>query len=54
MLPWLKAQRSRLGLLLTIATPHLGVREVKDCLVRAGLCYMRRVAGIESIRELNS
>jgi triacylglycerol esterase/lipase EstA (alpha/beta hydrolase family) len=54
MLPHLHPHRTRLNLLLTIATPHLGLREVQNCLVRAGLCYMRRVAGIESIRELNS
>lgn len=54
MLPWLEQQKARLNLLMTIATPHLGLREVENCLVRAGLCYMRRVAGVESIRELNS
>lgn len=46
MLPWIKAHKEKLNLLVTIASPHLGLREIESCIVRAGLCYMRRLAGI--------
>ena len=54
MLPWIENHKEKLNLFVTIASPHLGLREIENCMVRTALCYMRRVAGIESIRELNS
>jgi esterase/lipase len=54
MLPHLTAHQHKFNLLLTLASPHLGIIEVSSCLVRTGLFYMRRVAKVESIQDLNN
>ena len=53
MLPYLSGHKDKFNLLLTIGSPHLGMRDVESCLVRVGLLYMRRVAKVESIQDLN-
>ena len=53
MMKHLKPHFNKFNLLLTLASPHLGMREIESCLVRTGLLYMRRVAKIESIQDLN-
>lgn len=53
MMRQLKNHAQKFNLLLTLASPHLGMREIESCLVRTGLLYMRRVAKIESIQDLN-
>lgn len=54
MLTHLKAHQAKFNLLLTLASPHLGMHEIESCLVRMGLFYMRRVAKVESIQDLNN
>ena len=54
MLRHIEGHESKFNLLLTIGSPHLGIREVESCIVRAGLLYMRRVAKVESIQDLNN
>ena len=39
---------------MTIASPHLGMKELPSCLVRTGLFFMRRVTKITLIQELNN
>ena len=54
MLRHIPEHRDKMNLLLTIGSPHLGMRDVESCLVRTGLLYMRRVAKVESIQDLNN
>jgi len=42
MLPRLHDHRSKLNLLMTLGSPHLGIREVDSCLVRTGMMFIRR------------
>jgi triacylglycerol esterase/lipase EstA (alpha/beta hydrolase family) len=44
MLPHLAEHRDKFNLLVTLASPHLGISEIESCLVRAGLYYMREVS----------
>jgi esterase/lipase len=53
MMKHLLSHKEKFNLLLTLASPHLGVKELDSCLVRTGLLYMRRIAKIESIQDLN-
>lgn len=53
MMKHLRVHWGKFNLLLSLASPHLGMREVESCLVRTGLLYMRRVAKIESMQDLN-
>jgi triacylglycerol esterase/lipase EstA (alpha/beta hydrolase family) len=53
MMKHLLPHKDKFNLLLTLASPHLGLKELDSCLVRTGLLYMRRVAKIESIQDLN-
>ncbi|CAM5998913.1 unnamed protein product [Sphagnum balticum] len=52
MLPLLGEHRSKFNLLVTFASPHLGISEVPSCIVQTGILYMRSLGGVESIREL--
>jgi len=53
MMKHLLPHKEKFNLLLTLASPHLGIKELDSCLVRTGLLYMRRIAKIESIQDLN-
>lgn len=53
MLKHIKSHHSKLNLLLTLASPHLGLKEIDSCLVRAGMFYMKKVAKVESMQDLS-
>ena len=54
MLKHIHIHRDKFNLLFTLGSPHLGMREIESCLVRAGLLYMRRVSKVESMQDLNN
>lgn len=54
LVPYISDHHQKLNLLLTIASPHLGTRDVESCLVRLGLCFMRNLCKVYSMKDLNN
>ena len=39
-------------MLITLSSPHLGVNELKSCVVRTGVSFLHKVRGVKNLKEL--
>ncbi len=51
-LSYLKEYHKLFNLLITLSSPHLGLKEVKDCIVKTGMKVLHKFRGAKNIKQL--